>query len=115
MMIGGKSIMMMIGGKSIMMMRGRVGGGEMWKRVEEGMWQCMPRDKCNLQHEVKVSALNESWGCDKRQSGQNFSRLPYGVHVIVRFQQLHHTMSERLRHEAASTRQPYTTQLHAPA
>ena len=75
----------------------------------------MPRDMCNLQHEVKVSALDESWGCDKRQSGQNFGRLPYGIHIIVRFKQLYHTMSKRLHHEAASKRRPHTTQLHAPA
>ena len=48
--------------------------------------------KNNLDHEIKVAALNEGRGSDKGQQRQHFDRLPQRLHVIVLLQQLNHKM-----------------------
>jgi hypothetical protein len=43
----------------------------------------------DLDHEVEISALDESRHADARQGGQHLYRPPRGVVVIVRLQKLH--------------------------
>lgn len=43
----------------------------------------------NLNHEVEISALNESRHADAGQQGDDLDGQPRGVVVIVRLQQLH--------------------------